>query len=218
MRCRRERGCPEWSGGSAGDPMIAGIQCEARPIRTQAFVSDGLRPGRRAKGASVPPWLCLLVRGLLINVRGEACALRERRPLGRGLCDGHLCPERCPRPAVRPPFGGRDLAGRSRYIGFPLCLRASVVCPVRCICVICGQAGCLCVFALPLPGLRLQLPQGVSYGHTGRPDGGQHAAEQSHEERKNEACSEQPWRDPEREGQVREGLPVHGACRETVER
>ncbi len=40
-------------------------------------------PPADAQGASVPPYSYLLERESLINVRGEACALRERGPVGR---------------------------------------------------------------------------------------------------------------------------------------
>ncbi len=142
VRCQREYGCPEWSGGNADDPVIAGSRCEARLLRTRAFVPDDLRPGRRARGASVPPWSCLLEREILINVRGEACALRECRPLGQVAGDERLRSEQSLDSAV----AGRHLtAGTSttdRGQVPPLRLRVSA--PLR---SIPNRVGRPCAFA-----------------------------------------------------------------------
>jgi len=48
---------PRIDGGTVDDLAIAAHRCEARQLRTQASVVAILPPGRRARGASVPPRL-----------------------------------------------------------------------------------------------------------------------------------------------------------------
>ena len=113
----------------------------------QASVSVGLSPGRRACSASVPPESYLLEREPLINVRGEACALRERRSLGR-VAATNAC-IRNSRSAQRSPAarrpGPRWMIGLPWVLSAPLRLRASAFFP--------GFASLrLCAFALCCDG------------------------------------------------------------------
>ncbi len=143
----RRRGRPEWSGGNAGDPMIAASRDEARLFRTQAFVPDDLRPGRRA--ARVGP-------AVVVPARTRDSDQRERRGLRspRARAGGvSRCYERS-RSGQRlgPAVLGRPAAGTSPVIELlcdsfvSLCLRGCDVggwlCAVSVSLCLCGFAGC----------------------------------------------------------------------------
>src|SRR5262249_16968672 len=63
----------------------------------------------------------------------------------------------------------------------------------------------------------LELAEGHGNSGARRANGGRHAAYYTHQEREADAHRQQIGRDPEREGQVREGLPVDRAGREAVQ-
>jgi len=121
-------------GGTFGDLTIAAHRWEARLLRTRAFVAAVLPTGRRAQGASVPPRHSPVSNRIRFSHHqrmrsGEACALRERRPLGRDIA-----PDACVRsdcPAQRSPVVVRRRTG-PRYV------LESHMRPSAFICVICG--------------------------------------------------------------------------------
>ena len=132
-------------GGTVGDLSITAHRWEARQLRMQASVVAALPAGRRAWGASVPPHFDQRGRASPPNHEmkgrsGEACALRERGPLGRDIATNARV--RSDDSVQRPPAVVRRRPGTRHVLD-------SREWPSVCICVICGHLAWMSVFAMP---------------------------------------------------------------------
>ena len=166
----------------------------------QASVAVGLSPGRRAGRVGPAAFVPAQTPAFETHPnhrKSERRGPRSPRAQATGSrgCNERLLSVQPLDPVVRPSSDGRDLAGRSSglcdsFVSSCLCgsKRASRW--------LCAPSVSLCLCGLPGAThprdlrVRLQLPKGVSDGHSGRPDGGQHSAQQPHEERENESCSQ----------------------------
>ena len=154
---------PRIDGGTGGDLTIADHRVEARQLRTQASVVAVLPPGRRARGASIPPHSSPVWKGGAVHPATEDeewRGLRSQRAqaAGPGHRDDRSRSERWHDPAV--PGRRSTSAGtspRARVSGAVICV----------ICVICGQCArerrSLClrvfVFAMCLGGRQIRNPK-----------------------------------------------------------
>jgi len=138
----RSAAVPRIDGGTVGDLAIAAHRCEARQLRTQASVVAILPPGRRARGASVPPYLD---EGIFRSTTGqdERRGLRSSRAQTGGQGNGDECSHSetlsCP-----PGPGRRPTAGTSPVLKLGWGFFAPPIVSAF-ICVICGFScdGCV---------------------------------------------------------------------------